>query len=63
MRLPDGWDVPRCIDFRIARGSENPCLDRCHARVACVYGRRHVYPADALAHHHGRAFDVMRRGR
>jgi hypothetical protein len=63
MRLPDGWDVPRCIEFRVARGAENPCRDRCHARVACVYGRRHVYPDDALAHHHGRAFDVMRRAR
>ena len=60
MRLPDGWDVPRCIDFRVARGAENPCLDRCHARVACVYGRRHLYPADALVHHQSRAFAVMR---
>jgi hypothetical protein len=63
MRPPDGWDVPRCIDFRVARGAASPCLDRCHARVACVYGRHHVYPVDALAHHHGRAFEVMRRGR
>jgi hypothetical protein len=57
---PEGWNVPRCIDFRIARGAENPCADRCHARVACVYGRAHVYPADALAHHQTRAFAVIR---
>ena len=57
---PTGWDVPRCVAFRVERGPENPCADRCHARVACVYGRRHRYPADALAHHHERAFAVMR---
>jgi hypothetical protein len=38
---PAGWDVPRCIDFRSERGAANPCLDRCHARAACVYGRQH----------------------
>jgi len=57
---PEGWNVPRCIDFRVARGEANPCADRCHARVACVYGRTHVYPTDALAYHQGRAFAVMR---
>lgn len=60
---PDGWNVPRCIDFRVERGAANPCADRCHARVACVYGRAHVYPADALAYHQGRAFAVMRGAR
>jgi hypothetical protein len=58
-----GWDVARCVDFRVERGADNPCTERCHARVACVYGRAHVYPADALAHHHGRAFAVMRSRR
>lgn len=61
--FPDGWDVPRCIDFRVAQRDANPCADRCHARIACVYGRTHVYPPDALAHHHGRAFAVMRAAR
>jgi hypothetical protein len=56
---PSGWDVPACIDFRVAAGDDNPCRDRCHARVACVYGRRHRYPDDALAHHQERAFAVM----
>ena len=55
---PAGWDVPRCIDHRVAVASD--CRDRCEARVACVYGRAHRYPAEALAHHHRRAFAVMR---
>lgn len=59
----DGWDVPACIDFRVACGADNPCRDRCHARVACVYGRQHCYPPEALAHHQERAFAVMRRTR
>lgn len=58
---PAGWDVPACVAFRVARADDNPCVDRCHARVACVYGRRHRYPDDALAYHHERAFAVMRR--
>jgi hypothetical protein len=60
---PAGWNVPRCIAFRVDSAERNPCLDRCHARVACVYGRHHVYPSDALAHHQQRAFAVMRRQR
>jgi hypothetical protein len=58
---PAGWDVPRCVGFRVDRADANPCVDRCSARVACVYGRAHRYPDDALAHHQGRAFAVMRR--
>ena len=58
---PAGWDVPRCVAFRVARADANPCAGRCHARLACVYGRAHRYPDDALAHHHARAFAVMRR--
>jgi hypothetical protein len=60
---PDGWNVPACIDFRVANGAVDPCDDGCHARVACVYGRRHRYPAAALAYHQARAFAVMRRAR
>src|SRR5262249_54075293 len=56
---PTGWDVPRCLGFRVERGPENPCHDRCHARVACVYGRHHCYPPDALAYHQRRAFAAM----
>ncbi len=57
---PAGWDVPTCLAFRVERGGDNPCVDRCHARVACVYGRHHRYPDDALAYHQGRAFAAMR---
>ncbi len=57
---PGGWDVPRCIDLRVASAAANPCVDRCHARVACVYGRPHRYPDEALAYHQHRAFAVMR---
>jgi epoxyqueuosine reductase len=60
---PGGWNVPACIAFRVERGDDNPCEDRCHARVACVYGRRYRYPADALAYHQRRAFAVMRGAR
>jgi hypothetical protein len=58
---PAGWDVPRCIDHRLAEPAD--CVDRCHARFECVYGRAHRYPADALAYHQRRAFAVMARGR
>ena len=56
----EGWNVPRCVDFRTT-AETNPCETRCHARVACVYGRHHRYPDDALAYHQGRAFAVMRK--
>lgn len=57
-----GWSAAACVDHRSAgeRVGANPCPDCCHARVACVYGRRHRYPDDALAYHHDRAFAVMR---
>ena len=58
---PAGWEVPRCVAFRVERGDANPCADRCHARLACVYGRQHRYPDEALGYHQGRAFAVMRR--
>ncbi len=57
---PEGWDVPRCIAHRVAERAD--CTDRCHARAACVYGRAHRYPDDALAYHQRRAFAVMARG-
>lgn len=49
----DGWDIPRCAAYR-AREADG-CAAGCHARVACVIGRAHRYPADALAHHQRRA--------
>jgi hypothetical protein len=52
-----GWDIPACAESR-AR-PDDPCATRCHARFECVIGRAHRYPADALAHHHGRARPVL----
>jgi len=61
IRFPAGWDVPRCIDHRVTNPME--CMDRCHARVECIYGRRHRYPDDALAYHQRRAFAAMAAAR
>ncbi len=46
----DGWNARRCIDHRVQHPSH--CPSQCDARVACVYGRAHVYPPAALRHHH-----------
>jgi hypothetical protein len=51
-----GWDFARCIDHRRATGD---CAERCHARVACVYGRDARYPDAAVSYHHGRAWKAM----
>jgi hypothetical protein len=56
-----GWDVERCMTQRLA--AEGNCDDACHARVACVYGRAHRYPPEAIAYHQGRAREVMERAR
>lgn len=60
--FPAGWDVPACVGHRVERedAGANPCPDRCHARVACIYGRAHRYPDDALGYHHRRAFAAVR---
>lgn len=49
-----GWDVPRCIAHRLS-GPGDGCDAGCHARIACVLGRPHRYPAAALAFHQGSA--------
>jgi hypothetical protein len=56
-----GWDVERCASYRL--GSAGRCDEACHARVACVYGRAHRYPTDAIAYHQGRARAVMEQRR
>jgi epoxyqueuosine reductase len=50
-----GWDLARCAGER-GRPAD-PCAAGCHARIACVVGPEHRYPADALIHHqvHARA--------
>ena len=49
---PAGWDVPRCIAHRTSPADD--CGTGCHARLACVYGRDHRYPPDALVFHQRR---------
>ena len=55
----DGWDVPRCVAHRLADATR--CAGGCHARLDCVYGRAHRYPADALAFHQASARAAMAR--
>ncbi len=54
---PRGWDVPRCAAHRLA--PEDSCAGGCHARIECVYGRPHRYPAAALAFHQASARGAM----
>lgn len=44
-----GWDVPACMTHRLRPIDD--CGDGCHARIACVYGRAHRYPPEAMAFH------------
>jgi len=55
---PAGWDIPRCLTYRVEREVE--CAPRCAARAACVLGPDHRYPDDELAYHQGRALNAMR---
>ncbi len=57
----EGWSIEGCVTHRLAQPGN--CDAACHARVACVYGRAHVYPAEANAYHQGRARGVMERSR
>jgi hypothetical protein len=52
-----GWDIPTCAAHRAA--DDDPCASRCHARVECVLGRAHRYPAAALAYHQRRARPML----
>ena len=56
---PGGWDVPRCAAHRIAVPED--CGPGCHSRIACVYGREHRYPPDAMAFHQRYAGTEMRK--
>jgi hypothetical protein len=55
---PAGWDVPRCLEFRVE--NEPRCAPRCDARAACVLGPEHRYPPDELEYHQRRALAAMR---
>ncbi len=54
-----GWSAESCAAYRVAETGR--CDDGCHARLACVYGRAHRYPSDAIAYHQRRARAVMER--
>jgi len=54
-----GWSAEGCAAYRVAETGR--CDDGCHARLACVYGRAHHYPPDAIAYHQRRARAVMER--
>lgn len=56
-----GWNVPACAAHRLGEpaGDAERCATRCHARVACVIGREHRYPDDALAYHQERALPAL----
>lgn len=56
--FPGGWDIPRCLAHRVE--AEADCAPQCHARVSCVLGPEHRYPADELAYHQMRALRSMR---
>lgn len=52
-----GWDIPACVQHRLQVTGD--CLNRCHARYDCVYGRGHRYPPDELRYHQQRSFAAM----
>jgi len=54
-----GWDIPACVQHRL-RVTAN-CVDYCHARFDCVYGREHRYPLDELQYHQRTSFAEMRK--
>ncbi len=53
-----GWDVPSCAQHRLHVPTD--CIDRCHARYHCVYGREHRYPEDELEYHQRLSFATLR---
>ncbi|MGE0826948.1 MAG: hypothetical protein AB7G75_09780 [Candidatus Binatia bacterium] len=53
------WDVPTCVHHRLRVATD--CVDYCHARYECVYGRAYRYPLDELQYHQQRSFAEMRK--
>jgi epoxyqueuosine reductase QueG len=56
--LEKGWDIPGCVQHRLTVTSD--CIDYCHARYQCVYGREHHYPLDELQYHQAQSLATMR---
>lgn len=54
-----GWDISTCVQHRLRVVTD--CVERCHARYDCVYGRAHRYPPDELWYHQQRSFAEMRK--
>lgn len=54
-----GWDVAACAGHRLA--APDHCAPACAARAACVYGRAHRPPDEALAFHQAAARAEMAR--
>ncbi|MFI5323007.1 MAG: hypothetical protein ACHQ6U_05640 [Thermodesulfobacteriota bacterium] len=45
-----GWDWEACMKFRIG---DDTCLKKCVLRLACPYGKEHVYSGEQIEHHYG----------
>ena len=56
-----GWDIPGCVQHRLTVTSD--CMDYCHARYECVYGREHRYPQDELQYHQAQSLATMQEYR
>jgi hypothetical protein len=54
-----GRDIPACVQHRLQVTTD--CIDYCHARYHCVYGREHRYPLDEWQYHQRRSFAEMRK--
>jgi epoxyqueuosine reductase len=54
-----GWDIPACVQHRVQH--QEDCVEYCHARYQCVYGREHRYPLDELQYHQRQSFVEMRK--
>ena len=57
--IDKGWDIPACVQHRLQVTSD--CVDRCHARYNCVYGREYRYSIEELQYHQGHSFAAMRK--
>ena len=54
-----GWNISACVQHRVRNATD--CVDRCHARYQCVYGREDRYPEEELAYHQRLSFAAMRK--
>jgi epoxyqueuosine reductase len=52
------WDMAKCLRHRVE--VEQDCINRCHARTACIVGPEHIYPDDELTYHQTRTLRAIR---